>query len=114
MFHKPITVDQKATPKWAVCDREIDITDVWLEETDPENARGEEATAYLKANKYNDGLEVVGVSIKEPEGDCSYWPRRWAENVMGWDAILRIEQYETQSPEYGDDDECDIRKEERV
>lgn len=111
MRHERFT--QTIAPEWTVCDRKVDITDIWLEETDPENERGEEATAYLKSSKYDDGMEVVGVSIREPEGDRSYWPRRWAENVMGWDAVLRIEQYEMDTcPEYGSDDEYQVRKEE--
>ena len=111
MFIERITAAQQATPEWVVCDREVDITDVWLEETDPENERGESATAYLTANKYDDGMEIAGISITEPEGDKSYRERDAASRILGWAAIYRIEQYEMQAPGYGADDRYDVRKE---
>ncbi len=109
-FSKIIAAETIA-PDWVVCDRELDITDVWLEETDPENERGESATAFLKANKYDDGMEVAGIAIEEPEGDKTYREREAASRLIGWDAIYRIEQYEMQAPGYGADDERDIRAE---
>lgn len=114
MRHDLITAAETVTPDWVVCDRVLDITDIWLEETDPENERGESATAYLKANKYDDGMEVAGIAIEEPEGDKTYRQREAASRLIGWDALYRIEQYEMQAPEYGADDRYDEWKEAQV
>lgn len=114
MFYERITAAQRTAPKWTVCDREVDITDIWLEETDPQNERGESATAYLTANKYDDGMEVAGIAIEEPEGDKTYRDREAASRILGWDAIYRVEQYEMQAPGYGSDDAYDEMKESRV
>lgn len=111
MFYERIIAGQKAAPDWAICDRIIDITDIWLEETDPENERGETATAFLKASKYDDGMEVVGIAIEEPEGDKTYRDREATSRLIGWSAIYRIEEYEMQAPGYGSDDRYDERKE---
>ncbi len=114
MRHDLITAAETVIPNWVVCDRELDITDIWLEETDPENERGETATAFLKANKHDDGMEIAGIAIEEPEGDKTYREREAASRLIGWDAVYRIEQYEMMAPEYGSDDERDIMKEETV
>ncbi|MGB1214861.1 MAG: hypothetical protein ACPG4X_15955 [Pikeienuella sp.] len=111
MFYERITAGQTTAPKWTVCDREIDITDIWLEETDPLNERNEVATAYLEDAGVDGQLEVAGISITEPEGDKTYRDRNWAGKVLGWGAIYRIEQYEYAEPGCGDDIRYDEWKE---
>ena len=110
MFHERITAGQIAAPAWTVCDRVIDITDVWIDEMDPQNEDNAVVEAYLAGNNQDDQLEVVGISIEE-DGQKVYRTRQWFMNVIGADALYRIEEYEFQAPGYGADDERDIRAE---
>lgn len=103
MYHQPV----KATPTWAlICDRRIDISDIWVEEMDPENEDGAVVYAYLHANRYDDGMEVKGIKIVE-QGQPQYWDRKRCVDKGLIYALDRIEQHEMQAPGYGDDDRYD-------
>jgi hypothetical protein len=108
MRHERIAAGQTATPKWTVCDRRIDISDIWVEEMDPENEDGATVYAYLHDNKYDDGMTLKGISIIE-QGQPQYWDRARCVATELTAAIYRIEQNEMQAVGY---DEYDIRKEE--
>ena len=110
MFHDRIQT--KPVPKWTICDRVIDITDIWQEETDPENVNGETCKAHLHANKYDDGMEIAGICVDDGFSKI-YRDREQASRLLSWDAIYRAEQYEMQAGDYGADDRYDAWKEAR-
>lgn len=96
-----------ARPKWAVADREVDITDIWAEATDPEGERGEVCTAYLHEdtigrNRIKWGCDVwitftlKGIAV-EDRGLTSYHDREWALKVLGASAIWEIEDAEMEA-----------------
>ena len=69
---------------------ECDVTDAWLESTDPENEFGECAEAYLEFDDIT-GAEVVSVSVDDGSGFIPM-KRAIAIQCMGIDAIYRIEK----------------------
>lgn len=68
---------------------EIDVTDTWVEQTDPENQFGEEAQAYLSFDNVM-GAELQAVSTDDGDG-WSRMNRDVAIQCMGSTAIRRIE-----------------------
>ena len=90
-------------PAFTVCDHEADITDAWVEETDPDNERGETCRAYFRAEpckftnwRHEDvrGAEYVLTGI------CAggqYFDRAHAIGFLGFDAVCRIEDAETEN-----------------
>ncbi len=71
-------------PHWINADDEKDISDIWVEECDPENADGYVVKAYII-----DGM-VEGISITDL-GDTNLYHRYQAIEMMGVDAITRID-----------------------
>jgi len=92
MLYQPIN----HPPSWAIADRVIDITDAWLEQTDPENERNEVCLAYLHSEKYDDGMRVAGIAIEDNDG-TTYRNRDWAVKILGADAIWRVEEWEMEA-----------------
>lgn len=82
-------------PDWTLADRECDITDVWMEETDPENELGEVATAFLSFT--SDGWPVLdGISVKDTTGTMYFGSLR-ATRLLGLDAVHRILNHEMEA-----------------
>ena len=111
MFHDRIQT--KPVPKWTICDRVIDITDIWTDVMDPKNEDGAIVTAFLHGNRYDDTMEVRGIRIEDYSG-TTYWDRAYCtrHNKL-FDAIWKAEQYEMQAGDYGADDRYDAWKEAR-
>jgi len=92
-------------PKWAIADREVDITDIWAEATDPENERDETCTAYLHediSDRMTWGCDIQitftlrGISI-EDRGLTIFRDREWALKILGPAAIWKIEDAEMEA-----------------
>lgn len=79
-------------PTWAFAQREADITDVWLEQVDPENETGVSVTAFLSADSDGD-LQLNGVAV-EDIGVTLFYGREYLREQLGMDAIWRIESNE--------------------
>lgn len=91
-------------PDWAICDRVIDITDIWQDMTDPKGERDEICEAFMHAEPaefMNERHEVVygtsfvlrGICITDDTGR-QYHDREWAIRVLGMDGIWRAEALE--------------------
>lgn len=110
MFHAPITQDQ--TPKWVVCDRDEDVSDIYVDYMDTENEENAVVTAFLHENKYDDGMQFKGIRIVEDDGTVTYWDRaRCSKYDAFFCALMNMEDAAMQAPGYGADDEYDVRKE---
>lgn len=95
-------------PAWVKqTDRRVDMSDVWMEHTDPENERGEVCEALLVAATipcynaregcYNaDGFELIGVAVQDEVGTI-YRDREWALKMMGLDAVSHVEDHEMEA-----------------
>ncbi len=83
-----------APPTWArTAARTCDISDIWVDEVDPENEEGVEATAFL--GKRGDILHLDGISVND--WVTTFQDRAWAEGTIGLGAIYRIEQCEMEA-----------------
>lgn len=93
----------------AQADSTVDVTDAWNEQTDPENARGDSATALFdhdSAEAFHPSDprpqgEIVSVPILtglhvETDGGAITYPREWVLTVFGskWVSRMEDEQYE--------------------
>lgn len=94
-------------PTWAtIYDRSIDVSDCWMEATDPENEFGEECTVFMDASEaefwtsdgavYRDDLTVTGIAVTDSHG-TTYYDREWTVRTLGMDWIWRIEQHEMEA-----------------
>lgn len=83
------------TPSWTNAELEVDVTDIWVEECDPENENGEEVIAYLSTNT-SGFITVDGISIDDGVTKI-YRSREWTEKMIGFDAINRIEESEQEA-----------------
>jgi len=95
-------------PAWARdATRTVNVSDIWLEATDPRGEREDECIAYLQ--RYDaDGMdeyhcaclvtafELVGISITDASHTI-YRNREWAERVLGNAAIWAIERHEMEA-----------------
>lgn len=91
-------------------DSERDVSDAWMEQTDPENERGDEATALFEhgsiwAYSHDNNPNDYGRSVSDPiliglrvqnDGVSLTYPREWAMKALGPEWVKRIEaaQYE--------------------
>ena len=80
----------------------LDMTDIWIEQTDPENMNNEVCTGVFTETV--SGPILSGI-IVEDAGQAVYYPRERAINFLGWDAVCRVESmaYENTpepSPDY--------------
>ena len=83
-----------AKPAWVNADRVVDISDIWVEECDPENEDGYGVDAYLHDE---DGeLVLRGISVEDTNVTL-YHDVAWCRNVLGTDAVWRIEAAEMAS-----------------
>jgi len=87
-------------------DHNADISDAWMEVTDPENKRGEIAMGYFNRVSVDcyapregcytrDGYELASISIEDTSGIVTR-SRDWAMKMMGYEAITRIEDAESE------------------
>lgn len=94
-------------PDWAYrSDREIDISDVYVDEIDPENEQGAVVTAFMvngavkcwdNRGDFNaDGFHLTGISI-ETENETTFHDRDGAATLLGVNAIWRVEQHEMEA-----------------
>lgn len=83
------------TPSWTNAELEVDVTDIWVEECDPENENGEEVIAYLSTNT-SGFITVDGISLDDGVTKI-YRSREWTEKMIGFDAINRIEESEQEA-----------------
>ncbi|MDP5216721.1 hypothetical protein Q5Y75_05780 [Ruegeria sp. 2205SS24-7] len=94
-------------PDWTICDRKVDMSDVWIEEMDPEGERGEEVTAFMDSadliasnDRHEDvhvtGMKLVGICISDGSTPV-YRDREWCVNKLGVDVVWRVEEYEMEA-----------------
>lgn len=95
-------------PDWACqADREVDASDVWIDEIDPENEQGAAVTALLKSastpcmdERHNcfdaEGFALIGLLV-EVDDVKFFYAREDAETLIGHDAIWRIEEAEMEA-----------------
>jgi len=77
-------------PKWITADLVEDISDNWMEETDPTNERGEFAQGYFIAD--SDGeLTLRGISV-EDRATVVYYDRLTAAKFLTMETIFRIDE----------------------
>jgi hypothetical protein len=100
------TANQK--PAWMKhIDRRVDVSDIWMEHTDPENERGEICEALFTSASVPcyaaregcfdmPGFELVGIAVRD-EGGAIYRDREWAMKMLGADAVWRIEAGEMEA-----------------
>ena len=92
-------------PEWVVyTDRQTDLSDVWVEECDPQNEQGALVTGFYTAravpalDKRHNACEVTtfdldGIAVETPDG-TTYYDRAWLVQAWGMDAIWRVESVE--------------------
>ncbi len=85
-------------PKWATYhERTTDISDLWQQETDPENEFGESCTAYFdKYEDRNQGIfvfAITGIGV-EDNGGTRFYDRERAIDLLGLEAIWLAEKDE--------------------
>lgn len=96
-----------AAPDWTICDRIIDISDMWREIADPENVRGAECLAYLDrderivtdeyhCDRWQTCFRLRGVSVSDDNG-TQYYPRSWVEGFFGGFGVWAIEVLEMET-----------------
>jgi len=96
------------TPDWLRrVDRRIDVSDVWMEQTDPDNERGEVCEALFERVDLRcidelshcfdaDGMNLIGIAVTDECGTI-YRNREWAIKMLGVDAIWRVEDSEMEA-----------------
>jgi len=86
-------------------DHTADISDAWMEATDPENERGEVVMGHFNRVSVDcyapregcyarDGYELASISIEDTSGTVTR-NRYWAMKMLGYEAITRIENAES-------------------
>ena len=101
-----MTAGQK--PDWLKrANRRVDISDVWMEQTDTTAERGESCDALfervdvlcsdLQHRDYSaDGFTLIGIAITDTGGTI-YRDRGWAIKMLGADAVWRVEDCEMEA-----------------
>ena len=85
-------------PAWTAAERITDITDIWIEECDPQNEDGAVALAYF--SKDSDGvLAIEGISVQE-DALTIFYSRERAIKFIGLDAIWRAEAHEMETASF--------------
>lgn len=100
------TAGQK--PDWLRrADRRIDISDVWMEQTDRDYERGEVCEAFFErvdlpcidelSHCFDaDGMKLIGIAVIDECGTI-YRDRSWAIKMLGVDAVWRVEDCEMEA-----------------
>ncbi len=95
-------------PEWASrADREVDLSDVYVDEIDPQNEQGAVVTGFMKSEaitcqdeRYNDfdadAFRLEGICI-EVADLTFFYDREAASLLLGVDAIWRVEQHEMEA-----------------
>ena len=83
-------------PKWATySDREIDISDNWIDHMDPENECGCHVIACMNGD-IDGQLTIDGIIVDD--GVCKqYYSREKAMTLLGYETIVYIEQWEMEA-----------------
>lgn len=104
----PNVFASRVRPAWAVAaDRMTDLSDVWVEECDPENEQGALVTGFYTArivDAWNDRHEATeattfdldGIAVETTDG-TAYHPREALTRLWGMDTIWRIERVEMET-----------------
>lgn len=112
MFYERSIAGQKAAPDWVVCDREEEISDIWIDHMDPKNEDGAVVTVFLHHNQMDAGMHFKGIRIVDADGAVTFWDRN---RCMKYDrlfcALYNLEDKAMQAPGYGSDDRYDEWKE---
>lgn len=82
-------------PTWVEAEITVDISDIWVEEVDPENEHGTFVEAHLSTNP-SGFIALDGISITEGSTTI-HAGREWAEKMIGHEAIDRIEAIEQEA-----------------
>jgi len=87
-------------PAWTLCDMTLDLTDNWMEATDPENEWGEECTGYFDKEPtaawdgtgdcWMTGYTLKGLRIDDG-GTPAWIDREGALKILGFRTVHRIE-----------------------
>ncbi|MBO9398761.1 hypothetical protein J7400_18975 [Shimia sp. R9_2] len=78
-------------PAWINNEITFDMTDMWSDACDPENAEGVVVTAYLSENS-SGFIALDGVCLEVPNAKSFFGPD-WAERVFGRKMIGQVEEW---------------------
>ena len=81
-------------PEWVNADRIVDISDIWVEQCDPENECGYGVDAYL--HDEDGDLVLRGISIEDTDVTL-YHDVAWCRIVLTPDVVWRIEAAEMET-----------------
>lgn len=70
-------------------DYTVDLDDVWIEETDPENVLGECCTGLFTINEAD--ADLVGLICEDNQGKWVH-SREQAIIILSWDTVRRVER----------------------
>ena len=99
---------------------EEDLSDVWMQECDPENEHGEICIGIFDVQE-SGNVFLIGLRLEDRGTTPAYFNREWAINCLGDDTVLRVERCiekdddlvsEILAEDHNPDEEYDIRKEE--
>ena len=83
-------------PSWTFAARETDISDVWVDEVDPQNEVGAEVTAFFAKDGFG-SFELSGIRVNEDDVPLFY-DREHSIKFLGMDAVWRVESVEMEVP----------------
>lgn len=89
-------------PKWLqYSGRKVDVSDLWMEQVDPQNERGENCTAHIEwVDGPEPGGDLVayfhGIEIEDATGTI-YRGRDWCVTSFGADWVWNIERHEMEA-----------------
>lgn len=93
----PYDAHTKKKPEWAdVYARDVDLSDVWMEEMDPENEMGEACTGFYSHDRRDDTLRLEGVAVEDC-GGFRFYDREWLLRAFGEIRVWQLEQMEMES-----------------
>jgi len=106
----PIAFGHPQRPLWAIIyDRMTDLSDVWIDECDPQNIQGAMVMGFMSRRaipaldeRHNacviDGLDLDGIAVTTPAG-TEYHDRAALVALWGQHTIDRIEAVEMEAAE---------------
>ena len=87
------------TPKWANSyERDVDLSDVWMEEMDPSNEFGEICTGYFSQDRHDRtcALRLEGIGVEDLDG-TRFYDRNWLLRAFGESRVWHLEQLEMET-----------------
>ncbi len=70
---------------------ELDLSDVWVEECDPENEHGDICTGIFDVQE-SGNVFLIGLRLEDGGDKPEYLNREWTLTCLGAEAVLRVER----------------------